>query len=274
MPQLKQIDELIATQESLKDISTALVEVSLLKIKKIRGLVEKNIQFGSDIATVYSLVKTAAAIKDISLKKPKNTVCFLFTSNERFYGNIHAQLIDFFIQSTAKFDADKVVIGKVGESFIKAEKMPAEVLIFDHDHPNLEQTQQLVKIAVSYRRVMFFYPQLKTLLLQQPALIDLTEAGANQNLVQQAQELFIFEPEIKLMLEFFDSSILTLLFDTVFLESELARTASRLISMDEAKSQAGKLISQQKRLRSSIIRAVLDLELLENVLTLRSIKNG
>src|SRR3989344_8148324 len=245
MPTLKQIEEIIEQGETLKDITSALAEISLLKIKRIKSSVEKNIEFGSEISSVYSLVRTMAALKKISLKKPHGTISFLLTSNERFYGNIHTKLVDYFINQTKNLNSDLAVIGKAGVAFFKANKTPIKPFIFKDDRPSQVQLNELVSLAKDYQRILLFYPQLKTLLLQEPSFIDLSQDLADQNLIQEAKKMFIFEPEIKKMMEFFDTTILSLLFDTVFLEAELSRSSSRLISMDEASHESEKLIKNQ-----------------------------
>lgn len=79
---------------------------------------------------------------------------------------------------------------------------------------------------------------------------------------------YIFEPEIEKMVQFFENHIATLILEQTFLESELARTASRLISMDEAQNNADQLIKQQKGVLFQAKNAEKNVRLLETIANL------
>ena len=79
---------------------------------------------------------------------------------------------------------------------------------------------------------------------------------------------FIFEPEIIRMLDFFDSQIKILLLEQTILESELARTASRLIAMDQAQSRAKDFISDNKRALGQLKKSTYNARLLETLATM------
>ncbi len=267
---IKEIDEALEEGESLKTIAQAYSEIANLKIKKIRNDVERNRIFFEEIFQVYGLVKKIAISRKFSITKPKKMICLIITSNYRFYGNINSDLIDYFAKSTQNLDTDRLILGKAAIDFFRAKpifKNNMEVML-RADQPDAAELLSLVNIIKDYDQIFVFFSKLKSLLVQQPQAVNLTataslpkdlSAGDGKDLVK-----FIFEPDLAKMLSFFDSQILTLLLEGTFLESELARTASRFISMDRAESEANKFIKEYTRLKSYARRNIVNNQLLEN----------
>lgn len=90
---IKDITEALEEGEGLKTISQAYAEIANLKIKRIRGLVERNRYFFEEISKVYGLIKRLAQQKGVNVKKPKGVVSVILTSNYKFYGSINEDLI-------------------------------------------------------------------------------------------------------------------------------------------------------------------------------------
>lgn len=283
------IKEILANLEegqSLKLIAQAYSEIANLKIKKLRNEVERNRLFFDEILKVYGLVKALALTKKIAISKPKKRLCILLTSNYRFYGNINTSLINYFVGSTAKLpDIDRMIIGKGGINFFKASNLLPnyQQVVLKDDMPGPSELIDLVKISTSYNQVLVFHSQLKTLLQQTATFTDITAIGfylrefhtrifnpkKGENLTR-----FIFEPELPKILKFFDSQILTLLLEQTFLESELARTASRFISMDSAETEANKFIRQYEKLKVYAGRNKQNMAILENFAGTLAAKKG
>lgn len=271
---IKEIDELIEQGQSLKQIAQAYSEIANLKIKRIRGEVERNRVFYEEISKIYGLIKRIALEKGVSVKKPKKTICMIITSNYRFYGSINSDLIDYFVENTKNADTDRLILGKAALDFFKAKpifKNNLEMTLKD-DQPDPRELLYLVDILKDYSRVFVFFSRLKSLLVQQPQAVDLTATEkVKEDLSKRDQKKatrFIFEPDLSHILTFFDSQILTLLLEGAFLESELARTASRFISMDQAETEANKFISEYEKLKAYARRNIINNQILENFATI------
>lgn len=271
---IKEIDELIEQGQSLKQIAQAYSEIANLKIKRIRGEVERNRVFYEEISKIYGLIKRIAVEKGVSVKKPKKTICMIITSNYRFYGSINSDLIDYFVENTKNADTDRLILGKAALDFFKAKpifKNNLEMTLKD-DQPDPRELLYLVDILKDYSRVFVFFSRLKSLLVQQPQAVDLTATEkVKEDLSKRDQKKatrFIFEPDLSHILAFFDSQILTLLLEGTFLESELARTASRFISMDQAETEANKFISEYEKLKAYAKRNIINNQILENFATI------
>lgn len=273
MPTLKEIDSALEEGESLKQISEAYSEIANLKIKRIRNEVERNRLFFAELSRVYALVKQLAAKKKISTHKSKKTVSIIITSNYHFYGTINSDLIDFFTKATSKLETDRIILGKAAIEFFRA--APAfgshTKVLLKTDQPTLEELISLVNIIKDYNQVLVFYSSLKSLLVQEPKVADITASSPTPS-AETNKLRFIFEPEIGKILAFFDSQIITLLLESTFLESELARTASRFISMDNAETQANQFIKEYQKLKAYTERNVQNNTLLENFASLMSVR--
>lgn len=281
---IKEIDSALEEGQSLKQISQAYTEIANLKIKRIRTEVERNRVFFEEISTVFALIKKLAIRKKISIAKPKKTVSLILTSNYRFYGSINSDLIDFYVEQTRKLDTDKIMLGKAAIDFFKSSKIFSnfQSVLLKGDHPTPEELINLVNIIKDYNQVLIFYSSMKSLLTQVPLFSDITASSATDLSSQikggekkdQNEDLkFIFEPEISKILHFFDSQIITLLLEGTFLESELSRTASRFISMDQAEIEANKFIRDYEKLKAYAKRTMDNNKILENFASMAAVRN-
>lgn len=264
---IKQIDQIIEQDNSLKMIAQAYSEIANNKVKRIRAETERNRVFLEEIGKVYALVKLLTIKRKINVIKPKVRVCILITSNDRFYGTIDSDLIKFFIEKTKNIKSDQVLIGKMALDYFKTTKVfdNFQSVVLTHDMPAIAELQKLVEIIKNYNQVFVFYSQLKSLLVQVPKILDLTESQSiYPPSAPESKFRFLFEPELPKILAFFDSQVLNLLLEGAFLESELARTASRFISMDQAESQANKVIKEYQKMRAFIKRSSENNLILEN----------
>lgn len=273
---IKEIGQLLEEGNSLKQITQAYSEIANQKLKKIRLEAERNRLFFDEISKVYALVRGVAIKKGITITKPRKRVCVIQTSNFHFYGNINSSLIDFFIEQTKNLEADRVILGKTGIEYFQSNKVFPNFtpMIFKNDQPSVNELSAFVDVVKGYTQILIFYSRLKSLLVQIPAVTDITETSQNLTTKEKDNASFIFEPEIAKTLEFFDNQILVLLIEQAFLESEVARTASRFISMDQAETEANKYIKNYKALQSYSIRNLKNNQLLESINSIMSIRKG
>lgn len=271
----QEIVKLIEEAKSLRQITQAFTQISSSKLKRIRDGVERNRSFFKDLSDIYGLVNIIARARKIPAP-PKNgkVLSILLTSNERFYGKITAELIEFFLVQISKTRSDKIVIGKSGVESLKALNyaLTYTPMVLKTDFPNNEEYLKLSETVKAYSKVLVFHPEFVSVMVQRPVISDITRSeeevslktGMSKDLIEQYNN-FIVEPEIKVMMDFFDSQIKVLLLESAFLESELARTASRLISMDSAQNEAEKYLSTQELALLNAQRSITNARILETI---------
>lgn len=274
---IKEIDELIEEGISLKYIAQAYSDIANLKVKRIREAVLRNRLYFDEISNIYGVVRGFAIKKGVVVEKSKKRLDILITSNYRFYGNINSSLINYFVGSTRELaGVDKLIIGKGGIDFFRSAKIFPVFgeLLLKNDMPDSAELTNLVRLISEYSRVLVFHSKLKSLLNQRATFTDITATSfyLTQFQVKKSPIQYIFEPELPKILSFFDSSILTLLLEQTFLESELSRTASRFLSMDQAQMEANKFVKEYQKLKSHTNVTLGNLKILENFATLTAIQ--
>lgn len=264
-----QINELLNEVSSLKLVTQAYTEIAAIKLQKIRAGIERNRTFFQEVTQVYRMVKVAADQKSVvsnNAPQKKGTVSILLTSNQRFYGDLEHQLTKFFIEHTSTLDTDRIIIGTTAKQTFSAlpKPLPAQSYIFSSDIPPLEELRKLVAEINNYEQIFVYYCRMQSVLVQSPAVVDLLQKPPEHYLESKEHSFHsIFEPEIEDMLDFFNTQITTLLFEQILLESELARTAARLTSMNEAQINADDMIKTQRKLLSSAKRSLDNSRLLD-----------
>lgn len=271
----KEIISLIEEAKSLKQITQAFTQIASSKLKRIRAGAERNRDFFRELSNIYGLINIIAKRHKIATT-PKNgkVLSILLSSNERFYGKITSELLEFFLVQVSKIRCDKVIIGKSGVETLKALNyaLAYTPLILKSDFPSNEEFLNISKLVGTYSRVLVFHPQFQSVMIQKPTIADITQSESEMNdKSSQSEDLlkqynnFIVEPEIKIMVDFFDNQIKILLLEATFLEAELARTASRLISMDTAQNEAEKYLTSQELLLLNAQRSIQNARILETV---------
>ena len=161
-----------------------------------------------------------------------------------------------------------MVIGQTGIEYLNSFGLKGgfQEIRLQKDYPNRQEVSQLVEKTKSYDRVLVYFPSFVTLLTQKVGLLDITQPPASKGGIKALEEekiVYIFEPELEKILVFFEKQIRSLLFVRSILESELSRTAARLLSMNNAQQRAEDLVKTKKRQLTQASRSVSNARLLE-----------
>lgn len=264
---IKELTNLLDQANALKQISMAYTEIASNRLKKIRTLVEKNRKFLEELAIVYKVVKQVAMERKVLPTKNNKTVSILITSNYHFYGMVNQNLTSYFAQSMKKHSTDQIIIGKTAKEYLLGSRylLPYSHIILKSDFPETEELDMLVNRIKTYSQILVFYSRMKTVLFQVPTFQDITQTAYLQTQAEEdiRKKLVIFEPELQKILDFFETQGMNLLLQQAFLESELSRTASRLVSMDQSQMNADKVIHSQTALLNQAKKTAANSRLLE-----------
>lgn len=252
-------------KEELEDIRTAkfitgtLRDISASKIQDIRDEFQQNRTFYAEIRDLYRLVKAVARKQERKgdgaetaqneTAKEKELLVAV-TSNRRFYGTLNQDVMETFIEHAENSDADCMVIGETGQQYFRDSESSlysrCETTTFANDDPTRKEMAAFLDTARSWDRVYVYYPRFVNIFEQETAVIDITHTPDIQE-VEEVDIEPIFEPELSRMLQFFEDRIRYILFQRTMLETELARTAARLIKMNTAEERASELIDDKRR---------------------------
>lgn len=270
MSVLSDLHNELEDNKTLRSIAAAFTEVNAYRIKKIRASFEKNYRFYKEITDIYHLIKETAAsgAPPGEPVKPRlagdKSLRVAVTSNSHFFGNLNRDVIDKFLVDARKTKDDLMVIGQTGISFSALKIPPSrfQSFRFKSDFPSREEIVSVINATRDYARVYLYYPQFVNMLTQKVYILDITQSAPPQKSAV-ANINHIFEPEVGKIVEFFEKQVRSLLFIRAMLETDLSRTAARLISMSGAEQRAEALIRQRGYIIGKFERSERNARLLE-----------
>lgn len=253
---------------TLQMIAQSFTEAAAARIKGIRQAFEKNQEFYAELSHVYHLVKVVAIKKGLipALPPGAKTLTVAYTSNQHFYGNIHRRIMETVTKQVEKDGSDLLLLGKTAEEFMMLSgglsKKP-EKMRFLKDIPNKDEIELFVNKLKDYTSVLVYYPHFVSLMRQEVGMIDICQVMEVGSVTVDADTYILFEPEVDQILAFFERQIRRILFNRVLLESDLSRTAARMVTMNDASDRAREMSNQKhteylKVMRSFINRQLLD----------------
>lgn len=269
MSNLKQLKIQLEASESLKLITESLSEVAAIRFKGIRSQILHNRIFFSEVNKVYHSLKVISARRKLLTKQPiqKNsrTISILITSNYQLYGGIDAEVTEYFLRSIPTYQTEKLIIGSTGIDLysILGKDKDFKRAVFKQDLPTQPEIQTIVDQINNYSRILLYYPRFVTILQQVPQVFDFTQSQAETEALTTDIE-YILEPELSKMLEFFEKQILGASLQSIFLQTQLSRTAARMIRMDQAEIKAEGIIKKEKLDLTRTRKKLQNLHILEN----------
>lgn len=277
---IKQLSDIIEQGQALKLISQAYTEIASAKLKVIRNQVERYRIYLENLAQVHRAVKQVGAERKMLPVKNGQTISLVITSNYHFYGSVNVDLIKYFISQMQVHPTEQIIIGKTAQLYLQgvSYNQKYDLVLLKGDYPNFDELSALVNKIKDYSQILIFFSKMKTVMVQQPTFSDITQTSflkmPSPNAPKVRERPFIFEPELTQILSFFESQVTNLLLQQTFLESELSRTASRLISNDQAQMNADKFIDDYKIQLAQAKRAQANERILETFTALNSLKGG
>lgn len=270
MPTIEALTKELEDVGTLKLISNALLEVSAIKIRTLRDDFERNQTFYTEMSDLYNIVKSSAVNVDDTLNKKKtaSVITIAITSNQRFHGSLNKIVMDEFVK---KIESDRngayLVVGHTGKEYLEGvgHKSRIDYLTFKDDYPTFKETELFLNSVKKYDKVVLYYPKFTNVFIQENEVVDITHTPETQSkkVVPEEDLENIFEPELSEILTFFETQIKKLLFMHIMLESELSRTAARLVKMNSTESRATKSIEEKKAALRKEEMVINDVRLLE-----------
>ena len=255
--------------QTLQMIASSFTDAAASRIKGIRDKFETNQHFYVELSHVYHLVKLVAIKRGLVPAKPPaaKTLHVAYTSNQHFYGSIHKRIMETITGQRKQEGGDLMVIGTTGKEFLQvADKL--EGVQFEHfakDNPVPEESSVFLDKIADYTTILVYYPHFMSLMRQEVGVIDIAQVlDVGSDITTEEKDTYIlFEPEVDLILSFFEKQIRSILFSRVLLESDLARTAARMVSMNEASERAQELMKEKHSEVLKVMRSLINRQLLD-----------
>lgn len=278
MRNIRQINEELELMSTLRLITQAYEEISVMRMQKIRNSVLKTRLFLEELAKVFSDVKinyeSQVALfskrKDpnliLKLNKNGKEAAMLISTNSKMNGEIIGSVFRDFVAYVEKHDCDVFILGKLGKQMLEQHSFKKKYTAFDLDENDISITalRSVILQLTEYKTVNVFYGKFESLMYQTANRNNVTGNQAAAELEETSGEKkdpnhvdrFLFEPSIEKILQFFETQIFSSLVKQSVNESELARYASRIRAMEEAGQHIEKsnqqLYSHRRKLKGII----------------------
>jgi F0F1-type ATP synthase gamma subunit len=277
MNYLKTILTQIEDLTGIKDIVGASEEIASMKMRQIRNRVLLSRDINDELTEIYREVSISyknQIIKLMQEKKHNNIfdqnnpesatlktgngklACVYLSANSGLFSKILENTYDEFIKYlNAHHQAVPVIIGDFGKRLF-TDNYPGRQFIFYPLAEGQSSEQSLKKVTedlAKFSNVIIYYARFESMTSQTTTILDVSgqDTAVNQQPGQPIPAAhYLFEPSLEKIIAFFESEIFAGIIAQTVTESELARYASRITTLDMAREnidQQLKAINLEKR---------------------------
>ncbi len=271
MASLKKNKNDLETISQISLITSIYQEIAHLRMVEIRQAVLKIREFLDGLARIYhlakrsffaSLGKKTEGIPYIS--KKQGEVAVFLSANEFFYGSL---ILDIW-QKTQEYlkekKVDLIVVGKMGKYLAEANKLRLKIFYFelDDEKPEREKVKEIIELVKNYEKIVVFHGKFETVLSQNAVMTDISGGITFEEKIGEIKN-YLFEPSPKTVLEFFETEIVSALFNQTILEHRLARYATRMMAMYQATENTKKIKKEVEKNKKKLEQQILDKKQIE-----------
>jgi len=255
----KAIEAEIEQLRGLEVLAQAYEEIASTRMKKTRTEVLTKRGFLGEISDVFEQVRMSYARQVVQLIRSKGlkrggkitflahngkTVVVFLSANTGLYGEIVRRTFNEFIKEVRNKNVEVTIVGKQGLALYLQEEPNRPYTYFDLPDfaATSRQVGDIIRHIVAYERIHVYYGKFINVVNQSPNLFAIAAEIDLPEEVDKSPESFIFEPSLEKILMFFETEIFASLFEQTVSESELAKSASRVIAMDKAASNINKYL--------------------------------
>lgn len=272
----RQLDVQIAELTALRVVSQAYAQIASFRIKKMRDSVLTTRGFLAEINGVFKQVllsyraeATRLAQKKGGMKGEKitfishngRTAAVFLSANSRLYGDLIARTFEVFGHDVTSQDMEVTIVGKYGLALFEDRFRDRPFTYFDFPDSGTDSgnLKSIISHLAQYEEIRFYYPQFQNAISQAPKILRVTagEAIADETGKKTEKQSYLFEPSLEAILAFFESQIFSSLIEQTIKESQLAKFASRVLSMDRAgekiREELGRTQMMKLKLRHSLV---------------------
>ena len=275
MEQRQKLKEEMVITKNMKMLTTAYQEHALEQINFARYSVLASREFALELATIFGNVrhsyqrilekmvdKDKKKLEELrkSLKNGKE-VLVLVSANNKLYGELIPKICNHFIKKAMETNSDLVVIGKEGKILVDKAHLnrPYQYFEIPDSNINIDILRPLTTYLLPYENVLIFCGKFNNVVSQDVIEASLTgtppEAAVKAGTESKHEDLFLFEPSIEYVVDFFENQIFSIILSQTISEAQLARFGSRIQAMETAQNNMQKMIDQIAR-RQRLLRGM------------------
>jgi len=197
------------------------------------GLGKLSIEVGSDFNSA------------LEKEKPEEAVVFI-SSNAGLYGDIIEKTFQSFLSYVKVNKSEIFIVGKIGSQMMDqyAKSYSYQQLSFSDNVIEELVLQQIIGKLVVFRKITVFYGKFHNLMIQKPEIGNISGSLFPQTmeelkLLAKKRMTYLYEPTVYAVSDLFTKEISAGVLEQMFLESQLAKLASRVMHLDGAIERTG-----------------------------------
>lgn len=244
---------LTAEHESIStmhELIGAYEEIAANNMRRVRNAVVAKRDFLSEVTVVYNEVKNSYKkdLKRLMKKKkiktetlsliPRNgrKAAILLSANTGLYGGIIEQTFATFNEHLKQEKDDPIIIGQVGKRLFEEARPGVHFQYFDLPDTSAtpEAVRNIVLAIVPYEKAVVFHGKFENVVSQKPEAFSLTYEEPETQDNEKTEQRYFFEPGLSEIVVYFEKEIFAAIFEQTVHESELAKYASRMVTLDRA----------------------------------------
>jgi F-type H+-transporting ATPase subunit gamma len=272
MASLREIKLKIKTIRNIQQITRAMKMVAAARLKRAQIRLDSSRPYARKIAEVTLDLASLTSWSYHPLLRPhsqnRRVLILVFTGDRGMAGGFHQKVADGAVQFARKFAGNAEVayylIGNKGIHRFQVKKIPIykkfEGIVAGVTFPEMNAlAHELIQLYLNeeFDQIYLYFPKFYTAMSQRPRAFQLLPLEPSRAKKREEHGLFIFEPDMKTILE----SVLPRYIETeiyrAFLETEVGELGARMSAMSLATENAAELISkyqlQYNRIRQSQI---------------------
>lgn len=250
------IKDEISLLSSLRSLSEAYQQISVLRMQQIRQSVLSTRAYLEELSEVFADVKQGFLHMGQEIKgrdkKTKVSAIVLFSPNAKLYGEVVNKVFGLFLNDVKSSDSDIIIVGKSGKQLADNVNLGRSYIYFEIPDfgVKIDHLKELSKVVSEYKSVEVYFGKFINIASQEGSSQNLTGEKVKGTDVKEAA--FFFEPTADQILDFFESQVFISLLKQTVHEGELARFASRINAMENALENIGKY---QKSLKMQALKS-------------------
>ena len=244
----KEITEEFDRISTLKDVLETYEEIAAQRMQNTRSSVLAGRLFIAELNYIFQEVKSSH--RDEMLKRMKTrhikdpgkltfierngkTLYVLLSSNSGLFGDIIKKTFNLFLDLIKKENADAAIIGRIGLELFKEAGLLTTYNYFDFPDNRVDNQalKKIISYILAYERIFIVYGRFENIVSQKPIVTGVSGDPLAQEQTK-TQVKYFFEPSLDKIMKFFEAEIFSSLFEQTVFESQLAKFASQMTSLE------------------------------------------
>lgn len=241
MASTKQINVEIELLTSLKTMLETYAEIAASRMQRTRRQVLQQRAFLSGLSEIFQQVQ-ASYRNEVTrfreketIRKKRKTALVLLSANTGLYGDLVRRSLALFLQNLKAIEATPIIIGRIGRLLFQEARPGGTFTYFDLPDVIIEidNLRSIIQELVAYENVLVIHGEFQSIIMQTPrmAVISGTLATSSSGLPRMK---YLFEPSLSEVMRFFETEVFASIFEQSVAESQLAKFASRMMTLDSA----------------------------------------